>query len=100
MRRKLLSTHLSKELKQKYNRRNITVVTGDKVKVQRGQFKGHTGKVEEIDLKKGRVFVSGMDLQKKDGNKIRIGVVSSNIVITDLNLDDKKRNQSINKKKE
>jgi large subunit ribosomal protein L24 len=98
IKRKFVSSHLSKELIQKHNTRNIQIVTGDKVKVLRGQFKGHTGKIEEVDIKKSRIFVSGIEIMKKDGSKTRYPINASNVIITELNLNDKKRNAALNRK--
>ncbi|MBI2545172.1 MAG: 50S ribosomal protein L24 [Candidatus Aenigmarchaeota archaeon] len=44
LKRKILSSHLSKELKAKYTRRSLAVRKGDEVHVMRGKFKGKTGK--------------------------------------------------------
>lgn len=91
IRRNLLSAHLSKELKKKYNRRSLAVRTGDKVKILRGQFKKKTGKVTETDLKKIKVYIEGIENIKKDGSKAPYPIHPSNITITELNLDDKER---------
>ena len=99
IKKKFLGSHLSKELRNKYNRRNITVIKGDKVKVLRGQFKGHVGKVEKVNIKESKILVSGIEIQKKDGNKIQPLIHPSNIIIEDLNLDDKKRNMILDRKK-
>lgn len=98
IKRKFVSSHLSKELRQKYNRRNVTVNKGDKVKVVRGQFKGHVGKVEEMNIKNSKIFISGIEIQKRDGSKTRYPIHPSNVIITELNLDDKKRNMRLDKK--
>ena len=73
---------------------------GDTVKILRGQFKKKTGKVNEVSIKSTKVFVDGIELVKKDGTKVRYGVNPSNVMITDLNLEDKKRKQSLNRGKE
>lgn len=95
---KFLSAHLSKELRTKHGKRSIPVVKGDKVKVLRGQFKGRENKVDRVDIKKAKVFVTGIDMTKKDGSKSLIPVKASNIMITDLNLSDKKRKASLERK--
>lgn len=95
---KFLSSHLSKELKEKYNRRNITTRKEDKVKVLRGQFKGKIGKIERVDLKKTKVYITGMELIKKDGTKVLYPIHPSNILITELNLDDKRRIKTLARK--
>jgi len=91
IRGKFMSSHLSKELMKKYNRRSIKVRKEDKVIILRGQFKKKTGKIERVDLKKTRVYIGGIEMIKKDGTKIFYPIHPSNLVVTELNLDDKKR---------
>ena len=97
--RKFVGSHLSNELRKKYNRRSIPIIKGDKVKVLRGQFKGHNGKVELVNVKESKIIVSGMEIQKKDGNKVQLMINPSNVIIEDLNLEDKKRNIILDRKK-
>ena len=97
LRNKLMSAHLSKELKEKHQTRNIPVRTGDKVKVLRGNFKGRTGLVSQVDIKKGKIFIEGIDGVKKDGTKVRKSFVPSNLLILTLNLEDKKRKTKLTK---
>lgn len=92
VKQKLVSVHLSKELKKKYNRRSIGIRKGDRVKILRGQFKGSSGSVESVDLKKGKVLISGAENIKKDGAKVPYPITTSNLMITELYMDDKKRN--------
>jgi large subunit ribosomal protein L24 len=92
---KFLGTHLSKELRQKYHKRSIEVVVGDKVKIMRGQFKKREGKVEKTDIKKSVVYITGIELTKKDGSKTLYPVNPSNLMITELNLNDKKRKETL-----
>ncbi len=91
LKNKLIGSHLSPELKKKYNKRGIRIRTGDKIKVLRGQFKNKTGKVERIDTKKSKVFITGIEFIKKDGSKSLYPIHSSNLLVTDVNLGDKKR---------
>ena len=92
-----LGATLSKELRKKHGARNIPVRKGDTVKIMRGQFKGKTGKVAEADVKASKVYVEGIDVIKKEGTKIRFPIHASNIMITILNLDDKKRAKKLQK---
>ncbi|MBD3361945.1 50S ribosomal protein L24 [Candidatus Woesearchaeota archaeon] len=91
LKNKMVCSHLSEELRKKYNTRGIRVRTGDKVKVLRGQFKGKTGKVEKINTLKAKAYVTGIEVVKRDGSKALYPIHSSNLLITDLNLSDKKR---------
>ncbi|MEM4259678.1 MAG: 50S ribosomal protein L24 [Candidatus Woesearchaeota archaeon] len=88
---KFMNSHLSRELRKKYNRRSIRVVNGDKVKILRGQFKGIEGKVERVDTKHTKIYIGKAELSKKDGSKAFYPIDPSNVIITELNLNDKKR---------
>ena len=98
IKQKFTSAHLSKDLRQKHKKRNADVRKGDKVKVMRGQFRKHEGKVDRVDLKKSLVFVTGVESSKKDGTKRMIGINPSNLMITELNMDDKLRQKSLERK--
>jgi len=97
VRQNFMHSHLSKELREKYNRRSFRVAKGDTVIVMRGTYKGYKGKVERVDLKKLKVYIAGLTLKKKDGSTIPIGIDPSNIMITELNLEDKKRRERLEK---
>jgi large subunit ribosomal protein L24 len=88
---KFLGSHLSKEFRKKYKKRSMAVRKGDGVKVLRGQFKGKTGKIDKVDIKKSKVYITGIEVTKKDGTKALHPIHPSNLIITDLNLEDKKR---------
>lgn len=99
LRKKFMSSHLSKELRTKHNTRNVPVRKGDTVKIMRGQFNGKIGKVSEVNLKKLRVYVEGADFVKKDGTKVQYPLHPSNIMITSLVLEDKERKKMMERYK-
>lgn len=88
---KFIHAHLSKELRKKYSTRSLGVRKGDKIKIMSGNFRKHEGKIERVDLKKSMIFVSGVEITKKDGTKKMLPLHPSSIMITELNLDDKSR---------
>ena len=88
---KFMASHLSKELRQKYGLRSKVLRKNDKVIIMRGNFKGKTGKVDVINTKDIKVYVTGVEIIKKDGTKIPKPLHPSSLMITELNLDDKKR---------
>ncbi|MAG38736.1 50S ribosomal protein L24 [Candidatus Woesearchaeota archaeon] len=90
---KFLGVHLSKELRNKYNKRSLRLRVGDKVKVLKGGFKGEEQKVDKINLKKAKVYLEKLEKSKKEGSKSSIAFQPSNLMILNLNLDDKKRIQ-------
>ncbi|HLD40074.1 MAG TPA: 50S ribosomal protein L24 [Candidatus Nanoarchaeia archaeon] len=91
VRQKLVHVHLSPELRQKQGTRAMQVRKGDKVKVLRGKFRKQEGKVEKVELKRERVFVTGMDYTKKNGTKIPVPLRPSNLMIVVLDMADKRR---------
>lgn len=98
IKQKLVHSHLSKELRKKYGRRSIGIRKGDRVRVMRGRFRKHEGKVESVNLGKPSVLVSGAEITKKDGNKKLIGLNPSNLMIMEMNLDDKLRQKILERK--
>ncbi len=88
---KFLGSHLSKELRKKYGRRSLRIRVGDKVLIARGKFSGKTGKIERVDIKTSKVYITGMEFIKKDGAKLLSPIHASNLIITDINLSDKTR---------
>lgn len=86
-----VAAHLAKELKQKHKRRALRLRVGDRVKVMRGSFRNKTGKVERINVKAQKVYITGIDLIKRDGSKAMYPVHPSNILIQELDLSDKRR---------
>lgn len=91
IRGEFLNVHLSEELRKKYNLRAVRIRVGDKVKILRGQFKRQEGKVEEVDVKKSVIYISKIEHVKRDGTKARYPIQPSNVMIVELNTDDKKR---------
>lgn len=98
IKQKFTSVHLSKELRTKYERRNLSIRKGDKVKISRGQFKKKSGKVTDVNIKTGKIYVEGIETIKKDGSKTLYPLDPSNLIITELVLEDKKRKEKLGKK--
>tara|TARA_Y100000310_G_C20664689_1_gene806793 strand:+ start:1013 stop:1408 length:396 start_codon:yes stop_codon:yes gene_type:complete len=94
---KFVHVHLSPELRKKYGRRSLGVRVGDKVKVLRGQFRKKTGKVNRVSLVYGKVYVEGIEAVRKEGAKIFYPIAPSNIMITEFNLEDKRRKVKLEK---
>ena len=92
---RLMHVHLSKELRKKYGRRAIRIRKGDAVKIMRGQFKKKTGKVTDVNMIRKKVFVEGIQQIRKDGTKSFYPLEPSNLMITALELGDKKRKMKL-----
>ena len=97
IRHNFLSLNLSKELRKKYGMRNLSPRKGDSVRVVKGSFKNKNGKIERIMLKEMRIFVAGIENTRKDGAKSLCPLKPNALQITELVLDDKKRQKAINR---
>jgi len=86
-----LAAPLSRELREQYKRRSIRVVTGDTVKILRGDAKGEEGVVDEVNVGRCTLLVHGVSLTKADNTEVPRPVHPSNVRITRLNLKDRKR---------
>ncbi len=91
LRRKKLSAHLSKELRNQYKRRALPVRKGDEIKIMRGDNVGKTGKVSRVNSKDYKVYVEGIAQKRTVGTEVQIPFNPSNLQIINLNLDDQKR---------
>ncbi|MCD6381895.1 MAG: 50S ribosomal protein L24 [Candidatus Aenigmarchaeota archaeon] len=100
IRQKLVSAHLSKELRNELGIRSLPVRKNDRVKIMRGKFKGKEGNVTKVDLKKLKIYVDVAKVKKANGQEIEVPVDPSNVMIVGLNRDDKKRLKRIKKKGE
>ena len=87
---KMIASHLSKELRQKYNKRALSIRKGDKVKVVRGASSGKVGKIERLDTKDMKVYIEKIEFTKKDGSKAFVPIDPSNLLVMEIS-DDKKR---------
>ena len=95
---KQICAPISKELRKKYSRRSIRIMTNDTVKVVRGEYKGLTGKVTKISTETSGVAIEGNKKEKLKGEKIDVYIHSTNMIITSLNIDDKWRLKILEKK--
>ncbi|KAF9500476.1 ribosomal protein L24 [Pleurotus eryngii] len=91
IRRKIMSSALSKELRAKYNTRSIPVRKDDEVKIVRGKYRGREGKVTQVYRKKWVIHVDRVQRDKSNGATAPIGIHPSNVVITTIKLDKDRR---------
>ena len=95
---KQICAPISKELRKKYSRRSIRIMINDTVKVIRGEYKGHTGKVAKISTESNSIAIEGNKKEKLKGEKVDVYIHSTNTIITSLNTDDKWRLKILEKK--
>lgn len=91
MRKSLLSAHLSPELRAKYKSRALPLRKGDRVKVMAGEHAGKFAKITKVLPKQFAVFLEGLERTKADGSKSPLKFRPSKLMITELELRDKRR---------
>ena len=99
VRQKMISAHLSKELRTQYKKRSLSLRKGDEIKVMAGTHKGKSGKISKINLKKMTVYVENIKAKKVSGQEINAPIDHSNLMVTKLNLDDSRRMKFVERKK-
>jgi large subunit ribosomal protein L24 len=92
--RKVRAT-LSEDLREEYDQRNVRVNEGDTVEVMRGDFAGESGEVVDVDLKAATVSVEDVTLEAADGEEVPRALEPSNVRVTDLNVEDDRRQERL-----
>ena len=65
------------------------------MRIVRGEFKDVEGKVTRVDSRKGAVMVEGVTREKIKGGTSPVPISSSNVVITNLALEDQIRKKKL-----
>ncbi|MEM1555118.1 MAG: 50S ribosomal protein L24 [Desulfurococcaceae archaeon] len=97
--RKLFNVPLSDELREKYGVKRLPVRVGDIVRIMRGDWKGHEGKVVNVDTKRVRINVEGVQIKRSDGTPVYYPIHPSKVMIVKLDLSDKWRMKIIERRK-
>ncbi|CAG0891648.1 unnamed protein product [Cyprideis torosa] len=88
IRRKLMSSPLSKELQQKYNVKTMPIRKDDEVMVVRGHHKGQgVGKVSQVYRSKFCIHIERITRDKANGMSVPVPIHPSNVRIVKLKLD-------------
>ncbi len=88
-RKKTVHAHLSKELRAKIGKRTLQINKGDVVKIVRGDSRKLSGKVVEVDVSRGRIFVEKIVQKKQNGKEILVPIQPSNVIITETQREAK-----------
>ncbi|MFB6173054.1 MAG: 50S ribosomal protein L24 [Halobacteriales archaeon] len=86
---------LADDLREEYGQRNVRVNAGDTVEVMRGDFAGEEGEVLAVDLKDAVVHVEDVTVEAADGEEIPRPLDASNLRVTDLDLEDDRREERL-----
>jgi large subunit ribosomal protein L24 len=98
IRHKLMSAHLAPDLVKSHGAKSLPVRKGDTVRIMRGDHQGFEGKISTVDLANFRIFLEGLTREKVDGTVIFVPVHPSKVLIKSLNLDDKWRKRTLQRK--
>ena len=98
IRRKLMSSPLSKELQQKYSVKTMPIRKDDEVMVVRGHHKGQAvGKVSQVYRSKFCIHIERLTRDKANGMSVPVPIHPSNVRIVKLKLD-KNRKKIVDRK--
>merc|ERR1712177_87913 len=87
-RRKMMSSPLNKELREKYGVKSMPIRKDDEVQVVRGQYKGQqVGKVVQCYRKKFVVYIERIQREKASGASVYVGIHPSKVCIVKLKMD-------------
>ncbi|GIX83887.1 60S ribosomal protein L26 [Caerostris extrusa] len=88
IRRVIMSSPLSKELRQKYGVRSVPIRKDDEVMITRGHYKGpQVGKIVQVYRKKYVVHIERIQREKANGASVYVGIHPSKVVIVKLKMD-------------
>ena len=88
---KQVRAHLSDDLREAYGTRSVRVAEGDTVEVQRGDFAGETAEVVDVDLRATAIEIEDVTIETADGEEVPRALDASNVQVTDLDLEDERR---------
>ncbi|MDK6027948.1 50S ribosomal protein L24 [Ignisphaera sp. 4213-co] len=92
LRWRLLTAPLSDDLARELGIKRLYVRKNDVVRIVRGDWRGHEGKVLDVDLKRTRIHVEGVTIKKADGTDVPYPIHPSKVVIVKLGeVDDVRR---------
>lgn len=95
LRGKHLHAHLSEELLVKYGKRSTSIRVGDTVRVMRGKHAGTSGEVLTVDRSRFTITLEGVTVKKSDGKEKPKPIHPSDVVLTKLDLTDRKRREKL-----
>ncbi len=83
---KYLSASVSKDLREKVGKKSLPLKTGDKVRVVRGDFKGHEGEVLTVDYTSYKVTIEEVTLSKPATSAFPAVIVASTLVFVQFSF--------------
>ena len=97
VKRKLMSCHLTKTLRDQYKIRSLPIKRGDEVKILKGKAKGKSGKVVQVYRKRNCIYVDKVQREKQNGQNVFLPIKPCYCVIEKLFIN-KDRTKTIEKR--
>jgi large subunit ribosomal protein L26e len=94
VKRKLMSCHLAKALRDQYKIRSLPIKRGDEVKILKGKAKGKSGKVVQVYRKRNCIYVDKVQREKQNGQTVFLPIKPCYCVVEKL-LINKDRSKTI-----
>ncbi len=86
-----LAAHVDKKISGQLGVKSLALRKGDTVRIDSGKNKEKTGKIVEVNYKKGVVFIEKIVRKKANGEEVPVPIHASNLIITDADKSDAKR---------
>lgn len=89
--RKQLVSPLDTEMQKAVNKKKATIKKKDTVKIMTGQHKGKTSQVLKVNYTTSKIYLKDIKVTNSKGQEKNTPFDASNLLITNLTLEDKKR---------
>ena len=97
IKRRLMSCHLAKSLREEHKLRALPIKRGDEVKILKGKFKGKAGKVVQVYRRRNVIYVDKIQREKQNGQTVFFPIRPSYCVVEKLVLN-KDRKKTIERR--
>jgi large subunit ribosomal protein L24 len=93
-----ISIHLSKELRKTMKKRSALAKKGDKVRVLTGEFRKREGKIIDVNVKTGKIYIEQLIIKKQGGKEKPVAIEPSNCILLEWAEPRKKERRAKAKK--
>ena len=97
LKRRLMSCHLSKTLRETHKIRSLPIKWGDEVKIMKGKAKGRVGKVTQVYRKRNVIYVDKVNREKQNGQQVFLPIRPCHCIIEKL-FENKDRKKTIERR--
>ncbi len=94
--KQFLSARLGDDVREKVGTKTLPVREGDRAEIMRGDHRGETGEVTNVDHEEYKIYLDGVERERVDTTAAKVAIRPSNLKITKLNTDDHRRLRKYN----